>query len=245
MRMRFFLATCLFTAVAVSAAADCANYTYCEFWGGTCATGSRQSPIANSLPNRRPDSTLPAPGVTSYNVNMKVRAANTKTTVKVTMAPTITLGYPGGTWTLDEFHFHVPAEHVIDVWNNASRPAAELHLVHYNPGKTQAIAIAVPIYLGASNPALHALKALGTLPSNCDPKESAPNAVPMRTLLPANTGSYITYLGSLTTPACNEAVRFLLMTNGITATQDEINYIKITMNARPVQYNRQPVTYRP
>lgn len=243
--MRFVFAICVF-AVAASAAADCANYTYCQFWSGACATGDRQSPIANNLPNRTANPNLPNPGIAPYSVNTKVWAANTRTTVKVTPAATIILGYPGATWKLDEFHFHVPAEHVLDVWNGPGRrPAAELHLVHYNPGKTQAIAIAVPIYVGPSNPALHALTMLGTLPANCDPKESGPNAVPMRSLLPPITSKYITYEGSLTTPTCNEVVRFLLMNGGITATQDEINYIKITMNARPVQYNRQPVTYRP
>ena len=245
--MRLFVAICLFAA-AGSAAADCANYTYCQFWGGACANGTRQSPIANNEANRRPDSSLTAPGVASYGVYTKVWAANTKTTVKVTTAKTISLGYPGGPWTLEEFHFHVPAEHVLDVWNSyGRRPVAELHLVHKNPGKTQAVAIAVPIYLSttSSNQALHALKALGALPANCDPKASGVDALPMRALLPSNTGRYITYEGSLTTPWCDEIVRFLLMNEGITATQDEINYIKITMNARPAQYNTKPVTYRP
>jgi carbonic anhydrase len=243
--MRTFLAVCLF-AVAASAAADCANYTYCQFWGGACASGTRQSPIANNAANRSPNPNLPVPNVASYNVRTKVSAANTTTTVKVTTARTIYLGYPGATWTLEEFHFHVPAEHVLDVWNNTGRrPAAELHLVHKNPAKTAAVAIAVPIYLGASNPALHALKALGALPTNCVPKESGVDAVPMQWLLPSSTGRYITYEGSLTTPLCDEVVRFLLMNEGITATQDEINYIKITMNARPAQYNTRPVTYRP
>lgn len=243
--MRLIVAVCLFAA-AGSAAADCANYTYCQFWGGTCATGTRQSPIANNAADRSANPGLPVPGLTSYDVYTKVSAANTKTTVKVTTAKTISLVYPGGPWTLEEFHFHVPAEHVLDVWNNGRRPAAELHLVHKNPGKTQAVAIAVPIYLSTgSNQALHALKALGTLPANCDPKQSGVDAVLMRALLPSNTSSYITYEGSLTTPGCDEIVRFLLMNGGITATQDEINYIKITMNARPVQYNTRPVTYRP
>ena len=119
--------------------------------------------------------------------------------------------------------------------------------MHYNPGETQAIAIAVPIYLSttSSNEALHALKALGTLPGNCQPKDSAPNAVAMRALLPANTSHYITYEGSLTTPLCNEIVRFLLMRDGINASQAELDAIKVTMNARPVQYNEKPVTFRP
>jgi carbonic anhydrase len=243
--MRTFLAVCLF-AVAASAAADCASYTYCQFWGGACANGTRQSPIANNAANRTANAALPVPGLTSYAVRTKVWAANTKTTVKVTTAKTISLGYPGGPWTLEEFHFHVPAEHVLDVWNNGRRPAAELHLVHKNPAKTQAVAVAVPIYLGtSSNQALHALRALGALPANCDPKESGLDAVPMQALLPSNTARYITYEGSLTTPQCDEVVRFLLMNGGITATQDEINYIKITMNARPAQYNTRPVTYRP
>jgi carbonic anhydrase len=242
--MRTFLAICLF-AVATSAAADCANYTYCEFWHGACANGVRQSPIANNASGRKLDRNLKAPGLASYRVHTAVSAMNTKTTIKVKAAKkTIRLVYAGENWDLDEFHFHVPAEHVLDVWNKPRRAVAELHLVHKNHDKTMAIAVAVPIYLGGSNPALKALKALGSLPSNCDPKESGADAVSMIALLPANTGRYITYEGSLTTPPCDEVVRFLLMNNGITATQDEIDYIKITMNARPAQYNPNPVTYR-
>jgi carbonic anhydrase len=245
--MRLFVAVCLFAA-AGSAAADCANYTYCQFWTtGACANGERQSPIASNLSGRERKPTLPVPGLNEYNVRTAVSAMNTKTTVKVKTKKSIHLGYPGAAqWKLDEFHFHVPAEHVIDVWNaGGRRPVAELHLVHKNSDGSQAVAVAVPIYIGASNNALKALAALRPLPANCDPKESAPDAVLMSDLLPYNKTRYITYEGSLTTPPCDQIVRFLLMNDGITATQNEINDITITMNARPAQYNRKKVEYRP
>ena len=114
--------------------------------------------------------------------------------------------------------------------------------MHRDPAN-KVIVIAVPIRLGPSNPALAALMALGSIP-NCQSRTSAPNAVPMAPLLPLVTGRYIRYKGSLTTPACDEDVTFLLMNNGITATQAQLNYIKIVCNARPVQYNRNPVTFR-
>lgn len=239
--MRLFLAICLFAAT-VSAADDCATYTYCEFWGGTCATGRHQSPIANNAVDRKADPALKRVGFYGYRAT-GVTATNTKTTLKVRTAKSLHIKYDGEDYWLDEFHFHVPAEHVLDVWSTPRRAVAELHLVHKNRDKTKAVAVAVPIFLGTSNAALKALKALGPL-QVCIPKESAADAVPMGALLPLITGRYITYSGSLTTPPCDEIVRFVLMNNGITATQDEIDYIKITMNARPAQYNRNPVTYR-
>jgi carbonic anhydrase len=67
----------------------------------------------------------------------------------------------------------------------------------------------------------------------------------MKSLLPLEKGRFITYVGSLTTPACSEGVTFILMNDGITANQAQLEYLKIGAgNIRPPQANSNPVTYR-
>ena len=255
--MRTFLALVLglFTASALAdndCARDCTNFTYCQFWTGACATGNRQSPIATFAANRRRVPNLPVPNVAAYGQDRRynMQATNTRTTVKVRTAVTraVRILYNGEYW-LDEFHFHFPAEHVVDVWRSGNRrPVGELHLVHKNANQDHAVVFAVPIYLGTtSNAALEALRTAG-MPPACAWR-NGPNQLQIGALLPSQTDHYMTYEGSLTTPTpappCAEVVTFLLMDNGITATQAQINFLKITMNARPVQFNPQPVSYRP
>lgn len=243
--MRLFIAICLFAA-AGSAAADCANYSYCQFWEGACANGTRQSPIANNLNQRTRNERLEVPVLTAYRESHDVSMTNTQTTIKVkpARADAVPIKYYGDYW-LEEFHFHLPAEHVIDDWEKAVKPEAELHLVHKNADKSRAVAIAVPIYLGPSNAALKALMMAGR-PPLCTFK-SGPAALPIGALLPGDFSKFITYEGSLTTPPCSEVVTFLLMNGGITATREEIEFLRVTMNARPVQYTRPTtkVEYRP
>ena len=245
--MRLSTVTLILVLAAPALFADdaCVPYNYCETWSGMCATGTQQSPIANNASDRRADPRLG--NLVRYPVNLVtgVTAKNTGTSLKSTTARRVQTNYNGAPITLEEFHFHTPAEHRIDVWIDARHPPvamAELHLVHRNAaGKV--IVVAVPIRLGPSNPALAALMALGTIPT-CQSRTSPTDAVPMAALLPAVTGRYITYEGSLTTPACDQGVTFLLMNDGITATQAQLNYIKIVCNARPVQFNPNPVTFR-
>ncbi|HKS21916.1 MAG TPA: carbonic anhydrase family protein [Thermoanaerobaculia bacterium] len=240
MRLSIILLGISLSATAF-AADNCATYSYCDIWGGTCATGQQQSPIVNNAAQRRKDDTLTKPGF-FYSARVAVIITNTKTMLNVTAYKHMTMTYGGSTYTLVDFHFHTPPEHVLDVWNTPRRAAAELHLVHKKAdGAT--LLVAIPIFVGESNAALSVLKLFGR-PKACDSVTTGTDAFAMGALLPANTGSYVTYIGSLTTPPCTEGVRFILMNNGITATQDEIDVLKVGMSARPAQNNTNSVTYR-
>jgi carbonic anhydrase len=241
--MRVFLAVCLFAAAIPAAAqSQCVSYTYCEFWGGKCPTDAPQSPIASNKADRQ-TATL-APVDVHYrgrNINMKV--ANTGKNLKSTpqLGPKdqpLRITVDGHDYTLDDFHFHTPPEHVIDLWHKPRRAVAELHLVHHG---NKVVALAVPIYEGASNAALAALMVRGR-PPQCG---YAMRAVPIGALIPVNSAGkiseYITYGGSLTTPPCDPPVTFILLEHGITATAEELNFLKIAMNARPAQFNDTPV----
>jgi carbonic anhydrase len=249
MRLSTVLGLTLFLAAPALFAADgCVSYNYCQNWTGTCETGNFQSPIANNARDRTPNPHLGALGHYNETDPVPVTIKNTGTTVKIEPSDggrKVSLEYDGKRLTLDEFHFHTPAEHKLDIWlvpcHNFA--VAELHLVHKDPnGKT--VVVAVPIYLGASNAGLAALKAAGPLPTNCNPIPYRIGPAALAALLPQVTGRYITYEGSLTTPSCGEGVTFLLLNDGISATQAELDYVKVVYNARPVQHNSKPVTFR-
>jgi carbonic anhydrase len=239
--MRTFLAAYLFAAATIPASAQCVSYTYCEFWGGKCPTDTPpQSPIASNKADRQTvPSLVPVEvGYRTRTVNLKV--TNTGTTLKSTPQneQPLRITVEGQSYTLDEFHFHTPPEHVIDLWHKPRRAAAELHLVHHG---NKVVALAVPIYEGPSNAALHALMARGR-PPRCG---FTMRSVPIGALIPVNSAGkiseYITYGGSLTTPPCDPAVTFVLLEHGITATAAEIDFLKVAMNARPAQFNDTPV----
>lgn len=212
-------------------------------WGGNCAAASPQSPIRNAGPQRRQE-TLPLAeldyiGGSRYPVTMK----NTGHDLKITPMFNGQLRYGNQTARLVQFHFHVPKEHDLDVWSNGR---AELHLVH-ETANGEVLVIAVSIEVGASNPAIAALQALGTLGACRSAASVKPDQlVEMKTLLPAETRRYITYIGSLTTPPCSGQVRFILMNDGITATQEQLNFLKVLAsgNARGIKSNSNPVTFR-
>jgi carbonic anhydrase len=213
-------------------------------WGADCAAATPQSPIRN-VASQRTQASLPPLQLNyisglSYPVTMK----NTSVDLKVTpmFDGRLIVGSQYG--RLTQFHFHVPAEHDLDVWANAK---AELHLVHESP-QHEVFVIAVPINLGASNPAIAALQRLGSLAA-CRSATSVGEGqlVQMKALLPAETKRYITYVGSLTTPPCSGKVRFFLMNDAITATQEQINFLKVLAsgNARGIKANSNPVLFQP
>jgi carbonic anhydrase len=237
--MRTFLALGLLFAATIPASAQCVSYTYCEFWGGQCQTDTPpQSPIASDKACRHTVTLNPVDvHYRGRTVNLKV--LNTGVNLKSTpqLGPRdqpLRITVDGHDYTLDEFHFHTPPEHVIDLWHKPRRAVAELHLVHHG---NKVVALAVPIYEGQSNAALAALLA-GGRPQRCN---FAMRSVPVGALIPLNSAGkiseYITYGGSLTTPPCEPAVTFILLEHGITATAAQINLLKVAMNARPAQYN--------
>jgi carbonic anhydrase len=218
-------------------------YDYCSLWKGACASGRQQSPIVTYAEYRVEDDDLPEPEF-HYGAASRVSVKNTGTSLKVTTAKTLGLQYGAEAAKLVEFHFHVGAEHKPDVWNDPATgiAAGELHFVHEtDDGKL--IVVAVPIRVGATNAFLQALAALAPI-APCASKDSG-RELPLEALLPADTGRYMTYTGSLTTPPCDEGVTWILMNSGITATREEIDALKVVCgNARPVQVNKNVVKAR-
>jgi carbonic anhydrase len=215
---------------------DCPRWNYSgttgpDFWATLdpayrlCATGIAQSPIdINSLARR--DDTLAR--LTFGGGASTFRVKNTGNNLKVYLTNPWTLTSFTPAATLEEFHFHVPAEHL----DRGYRHAGELHFVFKTA--TKAYAVAVWIDAGPANNAIASV--LANKPPACQTSGTSTQTVIIGGLL-VNPQHYATYSGSLTTPPCSEPVAFLITLNPITASPAQIAGLKllVTGNARPLQ----------
>jgi carbonic anhydrase len=126
-------------------------------------------------------------------------------TIEVFVAPgTSTLNFNGHTYKLVRFHFHEPAENII---NGSSPLAMEVHLVHEEVGNPDAkLVVAVLVRPGAENGLIRTLWA--HIPP---PGQTVPVSIPInaRDLLPVNK-AYYNFTGSLTTPPCTPGLTWIV-----------------------------------
>ena len=204
-----------------------------EHWGDldasfeTCKTGHLQSPI--DIPAASIKAEPLDPIRFDYHAT-PLRVTDNGHTEMVTCAPGSAMHVGQAAYALQQFHFHMPSEEMID-----GKPFAMVaHLVHKSEDGRLAV-VAVLFQEGAANPALATV--LAHLPGAAG-KEEAPAGVDVDVtrLLPANA-SYITYQGSLTTPPCTEGVTWYVLRTPATASKEQIALFarRYPHNARPVQ----------
>lgn len=200
-----------------------------EKWGGldpadaVCSTGSQQSPIdiigsvsARQRPfklnwDRRPDTIV-----------------NNGHTVQLNFAAGNTLHMSHSIYTLKQFHFHHPSEHLV----GGKRFAMEAHFVHEAPDGLAVVGVLIGP--GKRNAVFE--KIVKTMPSEEGPAIAASPAIDPRRLLP-DERAYFRYEGSLTTPPCSETVNWLVLERPIEVDEADIaRFAKLyPMNARPAQ----------
>jgi carbonic anhydrase len=148
----------------------------------------------------------------------------------VNYAPGSWIAVGGMRYELVQFHFHKPSEEKI----NGKSHAMVAHLVHKNAEGKLAV-IAVLLDKGGANPMI------GTIWKNL-PKEKereisvADAMVDASALLPRSKG-YYAFKGSLTTPPCDEDVRWFVLKTPLRIDNSEIQAFgkRYPMNARPTQ----------
>ncbi len=132
-----------------------------------------------------------------------------------------------------QFHFHQPSEHTID----GQSFAMELHIVHQEP--TSGNLAVVGVMLAEGEPSTDAYDVLfENLPAvEGEPDEETEITVNVADLLPADTETFFTYEGSLTTPPCSEIVRWLVLSKPVTLSSEQIAAFGAIYddNNRPVQ----------
>ena len=164
-----------------------------------CGRGAMQSPI--DLPLLR-ESARPF-ALPHWDPVPLTSILNTGHTVQVDDPAPSSLVLDGVTYSLLQFHFHVPADHTIE----GRTFDAELHLVHRSPDG-QLLAVALFFDKGAENAVLRPL--FDAIPAEAGGRRSVPEAtIDLGALLP-RAPRFLSYQGSLTAPPCTEGVRWLI-----------------------------------
>jgi carbonic anhydrase len=149
--------------------------------------------------------------------------------VQVNLAPGNFVEVLGRRYALQQFHFHRPSEERID----GRRFDMTVHLVHKDAEGRLAV-VAVLLERGAAQPLLQAV--WNNLPLEKGEEQPARVHIDPGQLLPEDR-RYYTYMGSMTTPPCNEGVLWMVMRQPVTlsAAQLDIFARLYPMNARPTQ----------
>jgi carbonic anhydrase len=190
-----------------------------------CDKGMNQSPIDihNAMPTRM------APLEFNYGTESPVVLVNNGHTVQVNIPAGSSLNWGEDAYTLLQFHFHTPSEEAL----NGKRTPMEIHFVHRNASGGLAV-VAALIQTGKANAAAAPLFA--HLPRAGESITVDQLVLNLSALLPAKR-AYYAYDGSLTTPPCSEAVRWLVLKNPIYFSADQVQAFRamIGENARPLQ----------
>jgi carbonic anhydrase len=136
----------------------------------------------------------------------------------------------GHEWDLAQFHFHTPAEHLL---NGVAAPM-EMHLVFSDPSSSNLLVVGRWINEGSANNALDPI--FSHLPQTTSDTLTIDH-FNLNTLLPANLDSF-RYAGSLTTPSFSENVSWIKLAQPLELSHNQIDAFRALFpegNAREVQ----------
>jgi carbonic anhydrase len=195
-----------------------------------CVEGTRQSPVdlGGAVPGSLP------PLEFDYSATPLV-VENTGHTVEVAMPEgsrhTLTIG--GEVHRLAQYHFHTPSEHTVA----GERRAMEAHLVHEGEGGRLAV---VAVFLSERRPPSPLVTTvLEQAPDEAGERSEPGGQASPAGLLPAGgigpltIVRYATYSGSLTTPACSEGVRWIVLTDEIGVSDEATERLRELVAAFP------------
>lgn len=198
---------------------------------GLCGRGQEQSPI--NLSSAAPMAEVP--DLTPRYLPVDGGFVNNGHTLQFNPAESAaTLSIGQDNYAFAQFHFHAPAEHMLD---RRAYPA-ELHFVHRNEAGQLAV-VGVFIEEGAENSALAAL--LAHAPREHGDEFAEHLSVNLMALLPPDR-AYFAYAGSLTTPPCSEGVRWNVLRTPITASPQQIAALREALGSS--SRHTQPVNSR-
>jgi len=191
----------------------------------TCGTGKRQSPIDIAAAEK---ADLPA-------INFKYQASplhiiNNGHTIQVNLSSGSTITIADHSYALAQFHFHTPSEEAI----HGKHRALVAHFVHKDADGKLAV-VAVLFDVGKSNAVLAPV--LANMPREEGPERAVEGtSLDPSKLLPPKRG-YYEFEGSLTTPPCSEGVRWLVLKQPVTLSQQQLDALRklYPSNARPTQ----------
>ena len=192
-----------------------------------CAVGTRQSPI----------DIRDGIAVDLEKIAFDYRASgftvqDTGHTVQVNVAPGNGLTVMGRRYELVQVHFHRPSEERV----NGRQFDMVAHLEHKDAQGRLAI-VAVLLERGPDDKPQPLIQSVwANLPLERGEALAAQGQIDLTQLLPANRG-YYTYMGSQTTPPCQEGVLWMVMRQPVQLTAQQIGVFArlYPRNARPLQ----------
>jgi carbonic anhydrase len=196
-----------------------------------CSAGKGQSPI-----DIIPMSEIDLANIAFSYQSSKLNILNNGHTVQVNYDKGSYIEFDGRRFELVQFHFHTPSEHSIE----GQAADAELHLVH-RAGDGSLAVVGVLIRRGSENAALALV--WPHLPATEGPEQTIDSSVNADALLPQSRTTF-RYSGSLTTPPCSEGVSWLVMTEPIELSEEQLATLRNAehINNRPIQPgNNRPV----
>ncbi|PKE32422.1 carbonic anhydrase [Rahnella sp. AA] len=190
-----------------------------------CEQGKMQSPVDIKDAMK----VHPHPLELSYTLP-PVNVVNNGHSVQVNVREGDFITLDGEKFVLQQFHFHAPSENTID---GKSFPM-EAHFVHMDADGEIAV-VAVMFETGAANPELE--KIWQQMPEKMGETALLKSNVALSGLLPKNLTHY-RFSGSLTTPPCTEGVRWLVIKQPQTLSEQQLEKFQHVLhhaNNRPVQ----------
>ncbi|NJN42889.1 MAG: carbonic anhydrase family protein [Flammeovirgaceae bacterium] len=152
-------------------------------------------------------------------------------TIQVTVDEGSTFTFGDKTYSLIQFHFHTPSEHMIDGKNLPM----EMHLVHQSDDKSLAVVSVLFEEGKEENPNL--AKMIANFPAAKGESNHITDVnLELKVNMPDHNEAFH-YVGSLTTPPCSESVQWLVLGKFRKASAAQIKAFsdRIGPNNRPVQ----------
>ncbi|KAK0089941.1 hypothetical protein PV326_004277, partial [Microctonus aethiopoides] len=227
-------------------------------WPDLCQSGKRQSPI-DILTDHTLKVDLGSLKFIRYDYAYSGFVTNTGHNVQITLSGIpvyVTGGGLASMFILEQLHFHWDAEHTID----GVRDALELHFVHYDKkygnlsnASHYQNGICVVAFADDDNSDLYNILNATESVSQWVGKSSVEmqrKVVPML-LLPKDRTTYYRYDGSLTTPGCQEAVTWFILTEKLPISESQVNILRnvktnngtLKHNFRPTQNQHNRIIY--
>ena len=187
-----------------------------EHWGdlspayAMAKNGREQSPIdiSGAAPQELqaiPFSYVPATVNVIYNGHTIEEVGDGRSSIQV----------DGKDFVLKQYHFHAPSEHTV----NGRHADVEMHLVHESAEGTHAV-VGVMIKSRAENAGFAPI--WKDLPDAQHPTRIATDIVDVDRMLPEDR-SYYRYLGSFTTPPCTEGVRWYVLEDTRSVSEEQVS----------------------
>ncbi len=197
-----------------------------ENWGKSfamCGRGRLQAPLDIRAPYEKVRTNL----MVDYKPG-SLRLVNTGTTIEVHVPQGSRLRIDSMPYDLQYFHFHRPSEELVD-----GRPSAMgVRFVHRNKEGKVAV-LGVLLREGNENPGIKTLWDSLPRQKGAEVELSSVNFNPAN-LLPREL-DFWSYDGSLTTPPCNEGIKYFIFKSPVNIAREQVAQFPFKRNARPVQ----------